>query len=317
MATQPFVIVPSMCAVAVMYPQGRRIADEVLPRVPVDGDKFNYLKYAQADAFLAPDTTVGRLSAPNQLLYSSTEVTDSVTDQALDVPVPDRDIKAWNDAHRTGRVQAPNPMDQAVESGMDAFLNRREVRAAGLVFNAASYGTNNKVTLSGTSQWSDYTNSDPLVAIRGYFDSMLVRPTIGVLGRLVATKLQLHPKVAAAVYKFGTTAGYVPMRAIADQLELDEIYVGEAQYNTAAPGQAPSMSRVWGKHAAFLYRDKTASTRGKVTFGFTAQWGDRQAGTITDPDIGALGGVRARVVEFVKELVTANDLGYFVQNAIA
>lgn len=317
MATQPFVIVPSMCAVAVMYPQGRRIADDVLPYVDVDGASFSYLKYGQADSFQAPDTRVGRLSAPIQLLFSTTEVSDMVNDEALDVPVPQRDINAWNDAHQAGRTQAPNPLDSATELGMDAFLNRREVRAANLVFNANSYGAGNKVTLSGTGQWSDYTNSDPLPAIKGYFDSMLVRPNIGVLGRLVATKLCNHPKVAAAVYKNGTTAGSVSIRALADQLELDEIYVGEGFVNTAAPGLAPVMSRVWGKHAAFMYRDRTATAKGKVTFGFTARWRQRMAGTIADPDIGALGGVRARVVEHVKELVTANDLGWFVQNAIA
>lgn len=317
MATQPFVIVPSMCAVAVMYPQGKRIADEVLPYVDVDGRAFSYLKYGQADAFQAPDTRVGRLSAPTQLLFSTTEVSDQVNDEALDVPVPITDINAWEDAQKIGRTQAPNPLDAATEFGMDAFLNRREVRAANLVFNANNYATGNKVTLSGTGQWSDYTNSDPLNVVKGYFDTMLVRPNIGVLGRLVATKLCNHPKVAAAVYKNGTTVGSVPLRALADQLELDEIYVGEGFVNTAAPGQAPVMSRVWGKHAAFLYRDKTATAKGKVTFGFTARWRGRQAGTIVDPDIGAMGGVRARVVEQVKELSVANDLGFYVQNAIA
>lgn len=317
MATQPFVIHPSMCAVAVMYPQGRRIADDVLPYVDVDGRAFSYLKYGQADAFQAPDTRVGRLSAPNQLLFSTTEVSDQVNDEALDVPVPQADINAWEDANRGGRTQAPNPLDQATESGMDAFLNRREVRAANLVFNVNSYATANKVTLSGTGQWSDYTNSDPLPVIDGYFDGMLVRPNIAVMGRLVATKLMRHPKVAAAVYKNGTNAGKVTLRALADQLELDEIYVGEGFVNTAAPGQAPVMQRVWGKHCAFLYRDRTARQKAKVTFGFTARWRGRVAGTIVDPDIGALGGVRARVVEQVKELVTANDLGFFVQNAVA
>lgn len=317
MATQPFVIVASMCAVAVMYPQGRRIADDVLPYVDVDGQSFSYTKYAQDLAFTSVDTRTGRLSAPPQLIFGSSEVTDRVEDEALDMPVPNRDIAAWTDARRIGRTQAPNPLDQAIESGMDAFLNRREVRAAGLVFNASSYGTNNKVTLSGTSQWSDYTNSDPLNALKGYFDTMFVRPNIGVLGRLVATKLTNHPKVAAAVYKFGTTAGSVPIRALADQLELDDIYVGDGFVNTAAPGLTPTMARVWGKHAAFLYRDRTATAKGKLTFGFTARWRDRTAGTIDDPDIGAMGGVRARVLEHVKELVTANDLGYFVQNAIA
>lgn len=319
MATAPFVIVPSLCAVAVLYRQGRRIADDVLPRVPVDTESFRYIKYGAADSFQAPDTRVGRLSAPNQITWGSTEATDSVNDEALDSPVPNKDILAWQKAKAAGQgmVSQADPLSVATEMVMETVENRREVRAANLVFNAANYGTNNKITLSGTAQWSDTTNSDPLRAIKGYFDSMIVRPNIGVLGRLVATQLAMHPKVVGAVFKNGTVGGSAPMRAIADQLELDEIYVGDASVNTAAPGQAATMSRVWGKHAAFLYRDKQANTRGKVTFGYTAQYGDRIAGTMEDGRIGMRGGVLVRAGESVKELVTANDLGYFVQNAIA
>ena len=319
MATAPFVIVPSLCAVAVMYRQGKRIADDVLPRVPVDTESFRYIKYGLADSFNAPDTRVGRLSAPNQITWGSTELTDSVNDEGLDSPVPNKDILAWQKARESGQGMASqvDPLSLATEMVMETVENRREVRAANLVFNAASYGANNKVTLSGTGQWSDKVNSDPLVAIKGYFDSMIVRPNIGVLGRLVATQLSMHPKVVGAVYKNGTVGGSVPMRAIADQLELDELYVGDAYVNTAAPGQAATMSRVWGKHAAFLFRDKQANTRGKVTFGYTAQYGDRIAGTIENSGIGLRGGVMVRAGESVKEIVTANDLGYFVQNAVA
>lgn len=319
MATAPFVIVPALCAVAVMYRQGKRIADDVLPRVPVDTESFRYIKYSVADSFNAPDTRVGRLSAPNQITWGSSEQTDSVNDEGLDSPVPNKDILAWQKAREIGQGMASqvDPLALATEMVMETVENRREVRAANLVFNASSYGANNKVTLSGTGQWSDYANSDPLVAIKGYFDTMLVRPNIGVLGRLVATKLCMHPKVVGAVFKNGTTGGSVPIRALADQLELDDIYVGDAYVNTAAPGQAATMSRVWGKHAAFTFRDKQANTRGKVSFGYTAQYGDRIAGTLEDGRIGLRGGVMVRAGESVKELVTANDLGFFVQNAIA
>jgi hypothetical protein len=104
---------------------------------------------------------------------------------------------------------------------------------------------------------------------------------------------------------------------MADQLELVEIYVGDAWINTAAPGQAATVSRAWGKHTAFLVRNQEADTQGGISFGMTAQWGDRVAGTIVDPDMGLRGGERVRAGESVKELITANDLGYFVQNAVA
>ena len=319
MATAPFVIVPSLVAIAVGYKQGKLIADQVLPRVPVNTQSFRYLKYNLADEFQMPDTTVGRKSAPNQIDWSSAELTASVVDQGLDTPVPNADMLAWELAQAAGPgfVSQASPEARATMLVMETVQNRREFRAASLVFNAANYATANKVALSGGNQWSDYANSDPLTAIQGYLDSMVMRPTICTLGRLTATKLRSHPKICKAVFGNNTDAGTVPLRALADQLELDDIYVGDAWVNTAAPGQPAALSRCWGKHASFMYRNMNADTRGGITFGLTAQWGPPVAGTILDSDVGLRGGQRIRSGESVLELLTANDLGFFVQNAVA
>lgn len=319
MATAPFVIVPSLAAIAVGYKQKNRIADLVLPRVPVATQSFRYLKYGTGDEFKIPDTAVGRKGAPNQIDWGSNELTASVTDQGLDTPVPNADRLAWSEAQKAGNqmVSQVDPLQRATMLLEGAVQNRREYRAANLVFGAGNYGSGNKVTLSGTGQWSDYTNSDPLVTIINTMDGMVMRPNIAVLGRVTATKLRMHPKVCKAVFGNNTDAGSVPLRALADQLELDDIFVGDAWVDTAAPGQPASLARAWGKHAAFLYRDMAADTQGGITFGFTAQWGGKVAGTIEDSDIGLRGGVRVRNGESVVELVTANDLGYLFTNAVA
>lgn len=320
MAKSPFVIVPALVAVSVAYQQGGLIADQVLPRVPVSTQNFRYIKYGLGDSFATPNTRVGRKSAPNQIDWASSEVTDSTFDEGLDTPVPISDIEAWQRANAAGgsnMVSQVSPEAHATMLVTQAVQNRREYRAASLVFNLNSYGTNNKVTLATTSQWSDYTNSDPLAAILAAFDSMVMRPNIGVLGRAVATKLRSHPKICKAVFGNNTDAGIVPLRALADLLELEDIYVGDGYINTAAPGQPAVLQRAWGKGAAFLNRNKTASTQGGISFGFTAQFGEKIAGTIDDPDIGIRGGVRVRAGESVKELVTANDLGYYFNQAVA
>ncbi|EKN9553223.1 TPA: phage capsid protein, partial [Pseudomonas aeruginosa] len=108
-----------------------------------------------------------------------------------------------------------------------------------------------------------------------------------------------------------------PMAFLQELLELEAIYVGEARLNIARPGQNPSLIRAWGPHASFIYRDRLADTRNGTTFGLTGQWGDRVSGSIADPNIGLRGGQRVRVGESVKELVTAPDLGFFFENAVA
>lgn len=313
MAKAPFVVTPQLTAVAVAYRNAKMIADRVFPRVPVASEAFKYTKYTLADSFTVPETRVGRKSAPNQVEFGSTEVSDSTVDHGLDDPVPQKDID--NAAAQPGMR---DPLNRAAEGVTELIELAREVRTANIAFDANQYGASNKVTLSGTGQWSDYTNSDPLSAIMTVLDSMIMRPNIAVLGRAVATKLQMHPKICKAVFGNNTDAGIVPLKALADVLELEEILVGEGWVNTAKKGQAVSMQRVWGKHASFMHRNMRADTQGgAMTFGFTAQFGSRVGGTIHDPDIGIKGGERVRVAESVKELITANDLGYLFTNAVA
>ncbi|MFP5474666.1 MAG: phage capsid protein [Gammaproteobacteria bacterium] len=317
----PFVIIPALAAVAIAYRQGNLIADQVLPRVPVTTENFSYLKHAKGDAFATPETRVGRKSAPNQIDWGSELVPASVEDHALDAPIPNSDILAWQTAMAAaaagGAVATPDPRVRATKLVTQSVQNRREKRAADLVFNPNSYANGNKVVAGATEQWDNYEQSDPLPMLMEYFDSMVMRPNIGVLGRNVATKLRMHPKVCKAVFGNNTDAGTVSLRALADQLELEDIYVGDGWINTAKPGQPPQLARAWGKHAAFLVRNQEADTTSGVTFGYTAQWGDKVAGSIADPDIGMRGGERIRAGESVKELVTAGDLGFFVQQAVA
>jgi len=322
MAQAPFVIQPQLTAIALAYQNQRFIADDVLPRVPVLSETFKWSQFAKGDAFTVPDTRVGRKGDVTEIDWSATEQTSTTLDYGLEDPIPYSDIMAAQSAQKVQGVYPIDPMARSTELLTELVGLDREIRAASLVFNASSYGTNNKATLSGSSQWSDFTNSDPVNAILTAADSMIVRPNRMVIGRAVYTKLRMHPKVIAAVFNQGGNAasgGVASLRAIADLLELDEIIVGEGFYNSAKKGQTPTLARVWGKHAALYYQAPViSSTQGTVTFGFTAEWGQRIAGTIdNDPNIGLRGGTRVRVGESVKEIVAANDVGYFFQNAIA
>ncbi len=308
----PFVLTPALCAVAVAYKNGAMIADGVLPRVPVALESFKYNKFPVGEFFSPPDTKVGRKSQPNQVEFTATEVTDSTEDHGLDDPVPNKD--SMNAAATPGM---PDPKMRAALGITELMVLKREVRAASLVFNAANYGPNNKQTLAGTDQWSDYANSNPQADILEAQDSMIMRGNLGVMGRAVWTVIRQHPKMCKAIFGNNTDAGIISRKQFADHFELDELLVGEGWVNTAKKGQAPNLVRVWGKSCAILHRNMNADTEYGVTFGYTAQFGPRVAGEIIDPDIGLHGGVRVRVGESVKELITANDLGYLFSAAVA
>ena len=307
-APAPFPIQPDLTAIALEYRNRRMIADDVLPRVPVAKQDFKYLKHTLADGFTIPDTKVGRKSPPNQVEFTATESTASCQDYALDDSIPGEDME-----------NAPanfSPVNKATEYIANLLALDREKRVADAVFNTNSYAAANKVTLSGTTQWSDFTNSNPVDAILAALDLVVMRPNILVLGRAVYTKLMTHPKVLTATVG-SANSGIANMQKLADLFELDAVFVGESFVNSAKKGQTVSLARVWGKHAALLYRDQLATANQGTTFGFTAQFGNRIAGSFEDRDVGMRGGLRVRVGESVKEVLTATDLGYWFENAVA
>ncbi|MDI3260047.1 MAG: hypothetical protein QJR02_10165 [Sinobacteraceae bacterium] len=319
MATpQPFPVNPTLTAIAIGYhnTDDMLIADQVLPRVPV-GQKFTWTSYSAEQAYTVPNTQVGRKSQPFTVDFSGTSQTDSVNDYALDDFVPQDDVEAWEAMPKPPTGGPLSPQALATMMLTNLIELDREIRVANLVFNPASYPANQIETLSGTSQWSDYTNSNPLSDLMAALDVPLIRPNTIVMGRQAWTVLRQHPKIVQAVEKAYVGSGVVSQQAVADLLEVKQILVGNSRLNTAKKGQTPSYARVWGKHAALLYVSELAAQTFQPSFGFTAMFGTRIAGDIPELKRGIRGGVTIRVGERVKEIISAPASGYFIQNAVA
>ncbi len=304
MARTPFPTETHLTGLAVAFKNTDLIADQVLPYRSVKGTSFKYTEYSLAEGFTVPDTRVGRTSTPSRVEFSGREITASCDDHYLDDVVPRSDI---NDA-----PEGFDPLAVATEGIMDLILLAREKRAADLVFNPAMYATGNKETLSGTSQFSDFANSDPIRVIQEALDSMIIRANAMVIGRAVFSKLSMHPKIVAAVHGNSGDSGIATRKAIADLFELQNIYVGEGWLNTAQKGKDVSLGRVWGKHIALIHQSP-----GKMTYGFTARVGNRTTKVIEDEQTGADGSLIVRAGEKVKEVIMSDRLGYFIQNAVA
>lgn len=307
---RPFPINPVLTAISLAYRNLdiSLIADEVLPLTPT-AQEFKWLKYDLGQGYSVPDLKVGRKSYPTEVEFTASEQTDRVVDYALDDFIPNEDLEADN--------QGVDPRGTASTYLTNLVKLAREIRVANLTFNTNSYVAGNQATLSGTSQWSDGVNSDPVAAISDALDVPIYRPNVAVFGQAAWTKTRRHPKLVQAIKGTNQGAGMVSRQEFADFFELSNVYVGAGFVNTAKKGQTTATSRVWGKHVSFLYRDRAAGPQAGVTFGFTAQWGNRTAGNMVDQKRGYNGGETIRVGERVKELVIATDLGYWFQNAVA
>lgn len=297
------------------------IADLVCPRVPVEAEAFTYTAYLESMLFNIPLTLIGRKSEANEVEFGGTPVNATTLDWGLDDFVPQKDI----DNAASGNTNT-DPMADAVEGTAILVDMAREQRVATLFQTAGNFAAALKQTLSGTSQWSDGVNSNPIYDILTAMDLMVVRPNLLTIGQSVATALSVHPKVVAAVYgKVGvgsaaSSAGVVSMAALADVLGLKQVLVGSAFYNSAKPGQTASLARLWGKHATLARIDtsiRSVRVGAMPTFAATAEWQKRFVKMIKDEKRGIKGGMTVRVAEQLNELILWQNAGYLFTNAVA
>lgn len=322
-AKRPFPIDPTLTAVAIGYrnPAHTLIGRRVLPPLQVLSEKFKWLEFPLAEGFTVPDARVGRKGKVNQVEFSAEERDSSVEDFGLDDAIPHSDIKEAARA-RVEKRSTYDPRSTATEGLTNYIELIREVRAAAVVQDANNYATDKKIALAGNSQFSDFANSDPYGVIDAGMDKTLVyRPNVIAMGQPVWSKLKRHPRLIKAVKGGLTDEGAITKAQFAELFEIkpENLLIGEALLNTSRKGQSPTLSRVWGKSLQLLYIDpaKQVSDDYNVTWGFTAEYGGRIAGSVEDGDIGLEGGERVRVGERVKELVVAKDVGYQIQNAVA
>ncbi len=306
----PFPVNPEDTAMAIAYRNAKLVADKVLPRRKVGKQNFKWKVFAKGAFLTIPETLVGRTGKPNQITIGYTEVDDSTFDHGLDNPIPRADID--------NAAPGYSPTGVATIQLVDTMELRREKAVYDLVTDASQYGSNNKITLSGTDQLSD-TTSDIIGIFQDAMDACVMKANKVTMGNLVWKYVRKHPALVGAAYQNSGTKGLISRRALAEILELDEdgVSVGEAWVNTAMPGQTPVLERVWGNQILFHYDNPIATPQMGLTFGMTAQWGDRAAGQIVDADVGVRGGVRQRVYESTTEKIIAPDCAYLISDAVA
>ncbi len=265
----PFPIDPVLVGIVSAYQNPAFIADMISPRVEprLDKEMFSWWEFEPGQFITLQDTKVGRKSEPNTVEFNATEKTSRTDDYGIDDVVPVVDSR-----------NAPagfDPKNFAAQALMDLVLMDREVRVATKTFTAANYGANNKETLAGSSKWS-HVDSKPVIAINAAADRMVVRPKHMVLGRSTWSALRTNPSVLRSLTVSGAGDGMANLRAVADLLELDDIYVGDSWVNSAKPGQPVQRIRAWGGHACLFHKAPMAnSVRPNPTFSYTVQFGER------------------------------------------
>lgn len=148
-----------------------------------------------------------------------------------------------------------------------------EKRIADAAFVTGVWGTSN--TLTGTDQWSDFANSDPIAdadtAIRTIRRNTGAKPNVLFVGLLGWEKLKEHPLILDK-YKH-SQVGVMTPELVAAVLDIDELVVGDSVENTGDEGQSFSGADIWTDNALFLVRNNPAL--GVANGAYTFMWNER------------------------------------------
>jgi len=305
MLTRTDVVVdPVLSNVSKAYKNEMYIADIIFPGFKVAKETGKYYQYDKAK-FRRNTTKRAAGAKANEVEYGLSTASFTTEDHALKEKTP------WEIIRQAD--SALNPEMDATENITEQLLIDKEVALATSMASTATITQN--TTLSGTSQWSDYTNSDPIgdvkTAITTVQKAIGRKPNTMIIGKEVFDKLSDHPDIVEKV-KY-SQLGVLTEDLLARIFNVSKVIVAEAIYNSATEGATDSLGYIWGKHAWLAYITPSARLR-SITLGFTFKYEDRKVKKWDDEDAEARF-VRANE-NYVQKFVAA-EAAYLIKNAVA
>ena len=299
------------------------IADKVFPTVGVSKQSDKYYIYDRANMNrtgdvekLAPRTEVNRIG----MTLSTSSYFADVYGLGMDF---DEQTLANEDAMLDIRSAGAETL------AMRLMIHREEQFATNF-FSTGVWGTDN--TLSGTDQWSDYTNSTPIQDVTAARRAVQLasggfKPNTMVVGKEVRDKLINHPDILARLNGGATVTNtaLITDAKLAEIFEVENFYVMEAVKNSSVEGVAESNAFIGGKNALLAYTPSTAglmSPAAGLTFAWNNLEGVNNLGiTVESFSDDAL--KRQQIAEMIQVKmsydmkVVGADLGYLFANAVA
>ena len=304
------VVDPVLTTVAQGYQNNELIGGALFPIVTVGQRAGKIIQFGK-ESFMAYDTARAPGAQVKRLSVGFGNSSYGIVDHALSAVVP-RELQEEAQA-----VPGIDLASASVRTVQDALRLRLEIEQATLATTAGNYNASNKVTLSGTSQWSDLTTgvSDPIANVETAKEAIRAatgkRPNVLVMGAAVYKSLRQHPKI---IDRIKYTGRDIPTpELLAALFGVSRVLVGDA----ITASDAGTFSDVWGKFVVVAYTEQAGmADMGRPTFGYTYQLNGYPfvEKPRYDPDTRSW---LYDVSDAVKPVIAGQDAGYLISAAVA
>lgn len=204
----------------------------------------------------------------------------------------------------------------AVIKTQNVIALRLEYAQATLATTAGNYPAGNKVTLAGTSQWSDLTSgvSDPMKDVETAKEAVRSkigkRPNTVVIGAAVWAMLRMHPKIVDRMKYTGRDVATTEL--MAQLFGVKNVVIGDAVYDNNG-----TFADVWGKNVVVAYTELgSLAEMGSPSFGYTYRLGGYPLVEQPYQDRNQKSWVYP-VTDEVSPVIAGSTAGYLISAAVA
>jgi len=256
------VIDPILSTVAQGITQSGMVASALFPRVRVTARGGRIITFGREDFMLygtqrAPGENTKRV----QFGYGSGNF--SLVDYSLEGQVP---IEVMQEADAGPSIDHGAMAVRKVSNIMDLRL---EKQCADLARASAAYAASNRVTLTGTAQWSDYgAVSNPVSNIETAKEAIRAaigrRPNTVVMGAAVMARLRQHPVIVDRIKYTGRDVATAEL--LASLFGVERVIVGDAVWSNDA---GTALTDVWGRDVVVAYTElASVADMGAPSYGY-------------------------------------------------
>lgn len=237
------------------------IAEKILPPVYVAQTTGLVGKYSNNHLRIV--NTVHKGKGDYQMLESVTTSTDSynIEDHGLFDIITENDLRNFE-----------TPFDAEADTTMALTMAQLLAKEYGLATSLKSTAViTQNTTLSGNAQYNNLSHADSkplenkIVADNAVRDAVGRKPNTLIAGEEVIDNLRFHTSLMDNLgFKFAR-AGGMTNEELARALNIDNVLVGKAMYNSAKEGQTDSLINIWGNDLIYAYiatPDKRQKTLG-------------------------------------------------------
>jgi len=286
------------------YSNNAFIAQYLFPTIESELEKIDIFQFNK-EAFQVYDTERAIRANSNVISPKGfTKHTTTLTEHDLAYPI---DYREEEEAKKVKlQIHATNVVTQGLQL-------KHEKQCADLAQDASNYSTDNKITLSGTSQFSD-DSSNPIGVIDDGKNAVCAKigqdPNTLVIGQDVWQKLKRHPQLKGMISD--NQNKIVTLNLLKEFFEIENVVIGKSIFIN----EQNEFVRVWGKNIILAYVPNLSSrTEYDPAFAYTVR--KKNALQIDEYTKEGNKVKYIRATDIYTPFLVGAEAGYLIKNAVA